>query len=189
GFIKPEDGSKEVFLHISALKRADRRPKVGDTIFYERVAEADGKVRAAKASIQGVTDQSLQTKPASRKQGVAARPSLQTQPAPRKQGLLKSVVSLGALAVIALFTTLSPTRSAPPIRATTTPAGSASPMRAVTNQECVIKGNISISTGDKLYHLPGMEDYERTIIHPEKGERWFCTESEAIENGWRKAPK
>ncbi|MBD1936912.1 cold shock domain-containing protein [Microcoleus sp. FACHB-68] len=188
GFIKPEDGGKEVFLHISALKRADRRPQVGDTIFYERVAEPDGKVRAAKASIQGVADQSLQTKQEARKQGGAARP-LQTKPAPRKQGLLKSVVSLGALAVIALFTTLSPTRSAPPIRATPTPAGSASPMRAVTNQECVIKGNISISTGDKLYHLPGMEDYEATRIDPTKGERWFCTESEAIANGWRKAPK
>ncbi|MBD2042959.1 cold shock domain-containing protein [Microcoleus sp. FACHB-672] len=188
GFIKPEDGGKEVFLHISALKRADRRPKVGDTIFYERVAEADGKVRATKASIQGVADQSLQTKPASRKQGVADRP-LQTKPAPRKQGLLKSVVSLGALAVIALFTTLSPTRSAPPIRTTTTPAGSASPMRAVINKECVIKGNISISTGDKLYHLPGMEDYEATRIDPTKGERWFCTESEAIANGWHKAPR
>ena len=173
GFIKPDEGGKEVFLHISVLKKAARRPKVGDTIFYERVAEADGKVRAAKASIQGVVDQSLQTKPA-----------------PRKQGLLKSVLSLGTLAVIALFTmNLSPTRSAPPVTATPTPAGSASPMRAVTNQECVIKGNISIATGDKLYHIPGMEDYEATKIDPTKGERWFCTESEAIANGWRKAPR
>lgn len=189
GFIKPDDGGKEVFLHISALKRADRRPQVGDTIFYERVVEADGKIRAAKASIQGVADQSLQTKPASRKLAVADQP-LQSKSKQRKKGLLTNFVSLGTLGVIALFTmNSSPTRSAPPTRATPTPTGSASPMRVITNQECVIKGNISISTGDKLYHLPGMEDYERTIIHPEKGERWFCTEAEAIENGWRKAPK
>lgn len=188
GFIKPEEGGKEVFLHISALKKANRRPKVGDTIFFEQVVEPDGKVRAAKASIQGVADQSLQTKPAQRKQGVADR-ALQTKSAPKKQGLLKGVVSLGAVGVIALFTTLSPTRSAPSIRATPTPAGSASPIPAFTKSECVIKGNISISTGDKLYHLPGMEDYEATRIDLTKGERWFCTEAEAIANGWRKAPR
>jgi hypothetical protein len=54
---------------------------------------------------------------------------------------------------------------------------------------CNIKGNISIDTGNKLYHLPGMKDYQITKISPEKGERWFCTESEAIASGWRKAPR
>jgi hypothetical protein len=53
---------------------------------------------------------------------------------------------------------------------------------------CNIKGNISIDTGNKLYHLPGMKDYEITIIS-RTGERWFCTESEAIANGWKKAPR
>lgn len=52
---------------------------------------------------------------------------------------------------------------------------------------CNIKGNISINTGEKIYHLPGMEYYNETIIRPEYGERWFCTEQEAIANGWRKA--
>jgi hypothetical protein len=54
---------------------------------------------------------------------------------------------------------------------------------------CNIKGNISIATTKKLYHLPGMKDYLITKISPEKGEKWFCTESEAIANGWKKAPK
>ncbi|WP_310485077.1 hypothetical protein [Chamaesiphon sp. VAR_48_metabat_403] len=54
---------------------------------------------------------------------------------------------------------------------------------------CNIKGNISWNKDKKLYHLPGMKDYEIVKIDPAKGERWFCTESEAIANGWQKAPK
>lgn len=52
---------------------------------------------------------------------------------------------------------------------------------------CDIKGNISISTGEKIFHVPGNEFYEQTVISPDFGERWFCTEEEAIANGWRKA--
>ncbi|HAG83699.1 MAG TPA: hypothetical protein DCL61_21760 [Cyanobacteria bacterium UBA12227] len=32
GFIKPEDGGQEVFLHITAFKDVNRRPQVGDVI-------------------------------------------------------------------------------------------------------------------------------------------------------------
>lgn len=55
-------------------------------------------------------------------------------------------------------------------------------------KDCPIKGNISFSSGKRYYHLPGMRDYDITIISPEKGERWFCSEKEAIASGWRKAP-
>ena len=54
---------------------------------------------------------------------------------------------------------------------------------------CNIKGNISVNSGKRWYHLPGMEDYETTNIDPSKGERWFCSEAEAISNGWKKAPR
>jgi hypothetical protein len=54
--------------------------------------------------------------------------------------------------------------------------------------ECLIKSNISVSSGKKWYHLPGMKDYEKTQIHTNKGERWFCTEEEARKSGWQKAP-
>lgn len=50
--------------------------------------------------------------------------------------------------------------------------------------ECRIKGNIS---QEKIYHLPGCGSYEKTIIETGKGERWFCTEKEAVAAGWRKA--
>jgi cold shock CspA family protein len=160
GFIKPDDGRKEVFLHISALKGAGRRPKVGDTILYELVTEADGKVRASKASIHGVAPQPLPTK-----QKV------------KKRGLLETVIGIGVLAAIVLFT-MEFSRSRSP-----------SPITSITKPGCTIKGNISINTGNKVYHLPGMEDYEATAIDTASGERWFCTESEAIANGWRKAPR
>jgi micrococcal nuclease len=51
---------------------------------------------------------------------------------------------------------------------------------------CVIKGNIS-SSKEKIYHLPGCEDYDKTVINESAGERWFCTEEEAVAAGWRKA--
>jgi hypothetical protein len=53
----------------------------------------------------------------------------------------------------------------------------------------VVKGNISVSSGEKLYHVPGMRDYDITVIDVTRGERWFKTEEEAIAAGWRRAVK
>ena len=53
--------------------------------------------------------------------------------------------------------------------------------------EPVIKGNISLSTGEKIYHVPGGDFYDETVITAAKGERWFCTEDEAVAAGWRKS--
>ncbi len=52
---------------------------------------------------------------------------------------------------------------------------------------CNIKGNISFNSGEKIYHVPGQQYYNATKISPDFGERWFCTEREALNNGWRKA--
>lgn len=52
---------------------------------------------------------------------------------------------------------------------------------------CDIKGNISHTSKEKIFHVPGQNYYDQTIITPIFGERWFCTEEEAIANGWRKA--
>jgi hypothetical protein len=49
---------------------------------------------------------------------------------------------------------------------------------------CAIKGNFR---KERIYHLPGQRYYDRTVIDPGEGERWFCTEEEAVANGWRKA--
>ena len=52
---------------------------------------------------------------------------------------------------------------------------------------CNIKGNISYRTKEKIYHLPNCPYYSKTKINTAKGERWFCTEQEAVQAGWRKA--
>lgn len=51
---------------------------------------------------------------------------------------------------------------------------------------CTIKGNIN-RNGEKIYHVPGQKNYDQTVIEPERGERWFCSESEATAAGWRKS--
>ncbi|AKI01239.1 hypothetical protein IMCC20628_02541 [Hoeflea sp. IMCC20628] len=52
---------------------------------------------------------------------------------------------------------------------------------------CNIKGNVSIDTGERIYHVPGQKFYIPTKILPRYGERWFCTEAEARAAGWRKS--
>jgi hypothetical protein len=51
---------------------------------------------------------------------------------------------------------------------------------------CKIKGNISKS--GKIYHMPGSRWYDRTKIDEAKGEKWFCSSSDAEQAGWR-SPK
>jgi len=57
---------------------------------------------------------------------------------------------------------------------------------AAPDPDCAIKGNISRS-GKRIHHLPGQADYDRTVIRPAQGERWFCSEAEARAAGWRRA--
>jgi len=51
----------------------------------------------------------------------------------------------------------------------------------------VIKGNISKTSGEKIYHVPGGDFYDETVIDEAAGERWFCTEQQAMEAGWRRS--
>ncbi len=168
GFIKPSESGKEVFLHISAIKTTGHRPKVGDTIFYELVTETDGKIRASGASIQGVVSQTATT------QKVKTAPVKQKA---KKRGLLETVSSFGILLITVFLSRQCGSGRSPSL------------ITSVTKPGCEIKGNISIESGRKLYHVSGMEDYDRTIIDPGKGEKWFCSESEAVAAGWRRAPR
>ncbi|MGL5862219.1 MAG: hypothetical protein ACRCY9_13285 [Phycicoccus sp.] len=87
-------------------------------------------------------------------------------------------------------TTRSPTGAArPPTPARTTrpPAAPAKPKPVVGDSaSCSIKGNIA-EDGEKIYHLPGQRYYDKTKIEEPAGERWFCTEQDAVTAGWRQA--
>lgn len=158
GFIKPDDGSKDVFLHISVLKGASRRPQVGDIIVYEQKTEANGKVNASKAFIQD------------------AQYLYELNENKRiKESILINILKYVIVAIIVVFIIECSPSEFPPI------------IQSIIKPGCKIKGNISMRTGNKLYYIPGMEDYKSTVIDRGKGERWFCTESEAIANGWSKA--
>jgi endonuclease YncB( thermonuclease family) len=65
------------------------------------------------------------------------------------------------------------------------PAGTARTTSGAT--DCKIKGNIN-AKGDRIFHTPSSRDYSRTQINGGAGERWFCSESDAIAAGWR-APR
>jgi endonuclease YncB( thermonuclease family) len=54
--------------------------------------------------------------------------------------------------------------------------------------QCRIKGNISRS-GERIYHTPGGQYYDRTKINLSKGERWFCSEAQATAAGWRRSKR
>ena len=55
--------------------------------------------------------------------------------------------------------------------------------KQVSPNGCPIKGNIS--DNGRIYHAPWSPWYSRTKVSTNKGERWFCSEAEALEAGWR----
>lgn len=67
-----------------------------------------------------------------------------------------------------------------------TASSPAAPAPIPSDGSCAIKGNIS-SSGEKIYHVPGCGSYNKTVIDTSRGEKMFCSETEAQTAGWRKA--
>lgn len=175
GFIKPNHGGQEVFLHISALTKKVRRPRVGDTILYKKITERNGKTRAVQASIKGVNPHSSSSKQKPRKQS--------------RKNTMNKVVMFGIISLLIMKFDHSLFPSLMKFTSSNFDSLIASISNRETKPKCLVKGNISYNGGKKLYHIRGMEDYRNTKIDLDRGERWFCSEEEAISNGWQKAPK
>jgi hypothetical protein len=97
---------------------------------------------------------------------------------------LRLLSGAGGLAAVLLFVVLSYMPSLAPSLASS--SSLALPVLSA-GDDCNIKGNISVNTGERIYHVPGQEHYSETVISPSKGERWFCSEQEARAAGWRKS--
>lgn len=54
------------------------------------------------------------------------------------------------------------------------------------NAWCTIKWNVNFDTWEKIYHIPWSRFYSETIVNTLYGERWFCSESDAVNAWWRK---
>lgn len=50
---------------------------------------------------------------------------------------------------------------------------------------CAIKGNVT--RHGRIYHMPWSPWYQKVRIEAVKGERWFCSEADAVAAGWRPA--
>lgn len=53
GFIAPLNGGKQVFVHVKAFHNRERRPAVNDVVTYSLSSDAQGRPRAANATLAG----------------------------------------------------------------------------------------------------------------------------------------
>lgn len=54
GFIEPDSGGDNVFLHITGMVRGAPRPSVGDMVAYEITRTSEGKTRAVDVRLVGL---------------------------------------------------------------------------------------------------------------------------------------
>ncbi|AMA07927.1 cold shock domain-containing protein [Picosynechococcus sp. PCC 73109] len=160
GFLRSDSLEKDVFLHISEIQDARRSPKVGNILYFNVKLETQGKLKAINASYV----KQIQTKSKLFRKNT-------TQITSQKFPL--NIVALLPKAGILLIVF----------------SGLLAILRFSERYNCVIKGNISHPSGEKLYHKPGYRDYEEVDIFENEGEQWFCSEQEAINAGFKDAAR
>ena len=90
GFIRPDDGGKDVFVHLRDFGRIARAPRVGDVVSFQKMSDGSGRLRAADVSIQGLARE-------------VARPSRPAELTPRSTHLFVGLSFFMALAFLASY--------------------------------------------------------------------------------------
>jgi len=55
GFINPESKNEQVFFHISSVKKAARKPEVGDSVIFEVAKDSQGRLKATHVLLEDVS--------------------------------------------------------------------------------------------------------------------------------------
>ncbi|MFJ3241295.1 DUF1294 domain-containing protein [Pseudomonas nitroreducens] len=108
GFIRPQAGGKEVFLHISDF-RGDRRPEAGDQVCYVEGAGKDGRPRADHARLAGlaIDTPAIRRKPAAAATRERARSGREVAfPSAPKHSLGRALAILAALLALPVIGSL-----------------------------------------------------------------------------------
>lgn len=101
GFIRPDGGGKDVFVHLRDFGALPREPRIGDVVDYQRVSDGTGRVRAADPSIRGLA---RLAGPARRKRARNPRETADKR-ARRPHGLVRTAVGLAWFVVLGFAVT------------------------------------------------------------------------------------
>jgi len=101
GFIQPEGGGEQLFVHISAM-RGENRPQVGDAVVYVAGSDAQGRPRAQHMRHAGLSldRPAIRRKPMSTKPATSKSASQPRADRPAQSGIRQLPVKLLVLAAL-----------------------------------------------------------------------------------------
>ncbi len=53
----------------------------------------------------------------------------------------------------------------------------------------MIKAIVDARTAERVYHVPGGLSYSSAVVDAASGGGWFCTEGQAVADGWKRSPQ